>query len=205
MKIFKKCPLCMGIIVDGQCKDCGYSVPEEEELDQMSGIYDFDPDDYPSYEKTPAGDDIMPRAAQKFGTAAQTAYAEPQERPDINIKVVDPQPNVQNNNGGVYNRSTGSAQGTVRGSFNANTGANTNQNGNPYGSFTPYTPPQGQNGSGKSWDFSRITADMWIKLIVSLFVPIAGIFIGISMLRRKSCREEQILGLICLIRGFIPL
>lgn len=201
MKIFKKCPLCMGIIVDGQCRDCGYSVPEEEELDQMSGIYDFDPDDYP-YEKTPAGDDIMPRAARNFDTSAHTAYAEPEARPDINIQVVDSQPNMQQNSGGIYNRTSGSAHGTIRGSFNANTGAN--QNGNPYGNFTPYTQ-QNQSSGGKSWDFSRITTDMWIKLVISLFIPIAGIFIGIGMMRRKRCREEEILGLICLIRGFIPL
>lgn len=66
--VFKKCPLCSGTVSKGQCIDCGYYLPDERELENMSSLYDFDPDTYPD----PA--DYMPQV-EEMGTGE--AYAPP--------------------------------------------------------------------------------------------------------------------------------
>lgn len=75
----KKCPLCSGTVSNGQCIDCGYILPDEEEMKTMSSLYDFDPDNYPEPEK-------YQTTVEEMG--ADLKYAEPSEPQPIRVEVV---------------------------------------------------------------------------------------------------------------------
>ncbi len=39
----ERCPLCQGKVINGRCKDCGYAVPDENELEEISELYNGEP------------------------------------------------------------------------------------------------------------------------------------------------------------------
>lgn len=77
--IIKKCPLCSGTVSNGQCIDCGYFLPDEEEMKTMSSLYDFDPDNYPEPEK-------YSTSVEELG--AELKYAEPVRAEVPKVEVV---------------------------------------------------------------------------------------------------------------------
>lgn len=83
--IIKKCPLCSGTVSNGQCIDCGYFLPDEEEMKTMSSLYDFDPDNYPEPEK-------YRTSVEELG--ADLGYAEPAKAEVPKVEVVPSQREV---------------------------------------------------------------------------------------------------------------
>lgn len=208
----KKCPLCMGRIKDGYCEECGYRVPDEEEFEQMSSLYDFEPDNYPKPEYEP----------EPMERGQQVQYAEP-EKPRIpSIRVVDnntppPSPPPHPRHDPTYNANVqnGTNQPVTPGTGN-------NAANQPYGSNQPYTPGTGnnnanqpyynQNGnygqnSGGKPSFSVSAKDIpWGELILTLMIPILGIIFGIKHLNRgKNDPVQQMIGVILLILGIFRL
>lgn len=191
----KKCPLCMGRIKDGVCAECGYTIPDEEEFEQMSSLYDFEPDNYPKPE---------PEYMEREERGPEVMYAEP-EKPRIpSIRVVDnntpppsPPPHPRHNPT-YYQNGQGAANNGANQPYTpgaANNSANQpyyNQNAN-----------YGQNNTGGKPSFSVSAKDIpWWELVLTLMVPFLGIIFGIKHLNLgKNDPVQKAMGIILLVLG----
>lgn len=195
----KKCPLCMGRIKDGVCAECGYTIPDEEEFEQMSSLYDFEPDNYPK-------PDYEPEYMEMEELGPEVMYAEP-EKPRIpSIRVVDnntpppsPPPHPRHNPAYYQN---GNAQGTANNNANQPItpgAANNNANQPYYNQNANY----GQNNTGGRSSYSVSAKDIpWLEFVLTLMIPICGIVFGIKRLRLgKNDPVQKMMGTILLILG----
>ncbi len=185
---FKKCPLCSGTVKNGICIDCGYRVPDEHELDNMSKLYDFDPDDYPH--EIPLEETVKP-LQENMPEGGYAGYAEPTPHiiPKAVVRSYNPPQNIvppQNNYIPPQNAYTP-----------------------PQNNYTP--PPRNVNysntyGNGQnSGSGFKITANdiPWAELAVSLIFPIVGIPVGIGMMKRRKTPADKLFGTICIVLGFL--
>lgn len=206
----KKCPLCMGRLKDGVCTECGYTIPDEEEFEQMSSLYDFEPDNYPKpdYEPEP---EFMEREEQ----GPEVMYAEP-EKPRIpSIRVVDvntppPSPPPHPRHNPTYYQN---GQGTANNGANQpiTPGMGNNAGNQPYGTNNAANQPYynqnanyGQNNNtGGRQSFSISAKDIpWWELVLALMIPFLGVVFGIKHLNLgKNDPLQKTIGTILLVLG----
>lgn len=104
--VFKKCPLCSGTVSKGRCIDCGYYIPDEGELENMSSLYDFDPDNYPEpvkytaqVEEMGTGEAYAPPIADTPPKVEVGHFGDPGKLPAAPPQPAVPPPNAGQNTG----------------------------------------------------------------------------------------------------------
>lgn len=161
-----KCPLCGGRTVNNECMSCGYRLPDE---DDISSLYNYDPSDYPQPQEKPA----VPETGYNY---AEPVPPEPVDTPEIRVRE------------NPYAENTGKAGPYAN-----------NNNKNPYENFNPYQPQQPggnqqpyqnpyANGNFKPYTsnsspsgFGSFLQKNWWLLLLSFFVPLAGIIFFFTM------------------------
>lgn len=93
----KKCPLCGGDVILGECNFCGYAVPDTEKL---SAVYDLSPDNVNFGEYDDGGDELTaidPPDATALPTAKQVRDAARRRRAEERKKSQDQNAVIANN------------------------------------------------------------------------------------------------------------
>ena len=185
----KKCPLCQGKIVNGECISCGYRPPDEGDL---SSLYNYDPSDYPQEE--PQMREIAPDPYM------EEIYPNPQNAPKF--KVRDDQGKTVINNNVQQQEKKSNNPYANDGTFKPYQTPPNNagqQFQNPYannGSFKPYT------SSSSNEDFGSFFKQYWWLLLLSFFVPIVGLILFFSM-KEKIDQKFRWAVITAIVLGFI--
>lgn len=170
----KKCPLCGGKILHGECIECGFSVPDE---DKLSAPYNLDPeDDRPdSFEPAPEKYDMpeaRPFEAPDFGgNAAPVKEKTTAQAPNIKVlptQNLSPQSPAQQGWQNPYGNSP----------VQRNTPQNTPQNNPQQGWQNPYNqnPTNNSSNGGAFSNSDRILLiGLGILLLMSFGSPLFGI------------------------------
>ncbi len=173
----KRCPLCGGNVKGNYCNECGYAIPDEEDI---SALYNYDPSDYP--QEQPAVREITPEhiTEEIYPNRPKPMEFKVREEPKKDTLFANPYANQNNgaNTGGANPYANNAPkqsgnQSPYAGPYinNAPLQNNNQQNNqNPYanGNFKPYTNPN-QNASGDSfWDFLK---KYWIFALLTFFLP----------------------------------
>lgn len=188
-----KCPLCGGKTVNSECMSCGYRLPDE---DDISSLYNYDPSDYPQPQEKPS----MPEAGYNY---AEPVPPEPVDTPEIKVRE------------NPYAENSGSAEPYASPRSNGN-------NGNPYANVSPYQPqqnggnqqpyqnpyangnfkPYAPNGSA-SGDLGSFFRKNWWLLLLSFFVPLAGIILFFTMKNSIDPKYRWLLIAAAILRLFM--
>lgn len=215
----KTCPLCGEAAVNGKCTKCGYTLPVEEELDAMSGIYDLEPSDYPQddesvrnalppiekaeeYDTLPSVEyeDFVPNVPlgaeyQNQGVSLEKNPVKLAEREE-NVKrfkvVSDPYSSAGN---GARMPSKGEYVGNVNGQYQ---NGNTSQANGQFNQSAPKQSVPDTISDVFGTDKMRRTA-----VILSVIFPFLGVFLGIMFMKSSDRDKNYGFGRVLLIIGIL--
>ncbi|MBD5140982.1 MAG: hypothetical protein HDT25_06170 [Ruminococcus sp.] len=139
----KKCPLCGGDVILGECNFCGYAVPDTEKL---SAVYDLSPDNVTFGEYDEGGDELTaidPPDASSLPTAKQVRDAARRRRAEERKK-------SQTQNAYGANNAINASPANIANNANA--------------PFVPYTKPD----YGTPQEISHEPSDMPTKVVKSV-------------------------------------
>ena len=226
-----KCPLCQGKVEQGYCVSCGYRVPDESDIENLTSKYSLNPEEeQPSFKPFK---DASVRVAPDIKVASNTRpqpYTPPQT-PHGNFgqaanntasqwNNTHPQQNnntgwqngtgTQNGNNaaqGVPYSGAGSRQGT---GWQSGTGVqNQAKQYTPRGNNVPFEPYQpnvyNNNGSYSSGEKGFI-AQRWWMILVAVLVPIVGFILAATLKTNydpEAKKLQKILIIISIIRIFV--
>lgn len=172
--MFKKCPLCQGKLVNGECISCGYKPPDEGDI---SALYNYDPSDYPQEE--PKMREIAPDPFM------EEIYPDRQNAPKFKVR----------DDEGKTVRSDRNAADQY-----ANTPPKQEyKSPNPYandGNFKPYT------GNTSNDDFGAFLKQYWWLLLLAFLIPVVGLVMFFSMKDSISPKYRWVL-IAAAVLGFI--
>lgn len=175
--MLKKCPLCQGKLLNGECLSCGYKPPDE---DDISAIYNYDPSDYPQEE--PKMREIAPDPYM------EEIYPNKAATPEFKVRD-DAGKTVRNDQNAANPYANSGAFKPYQSPQNNN---NNNNNANPYannGNFNPYTSNASDSQTGSLAEFFK---KYWVILLIMLLVPrFASFIIGITMLRGLKSEDRK--------------
>lgn len=176
--MLKKCPLCQGKLLNGECLSCGYKPPDE---DDISAIYNYDPSDYPQEE--PKMREIAPDPYM------EEIYPNKAATPEFKVRD-DAGKTVRNDQNAANPYANSGAFKPYQSPQNNNN--NNNNNANPYannGNFNPYTSNASDSQTGSLAEFFK---KYWVILLIMLLVPrFASFIIGITMLRGLKSEDRK--------------
>lgn len=211
----KTCPLCGGKLKDNYCESCGYDVPADDDL---SALYDMEPEN-----------DAFGEAVREITPEAQSEEIYPNRPAGYDTTYAQPNFKVRDNNGNTVNQNPYGQQSpppppSPYAQQNGQNGQN-QQNANPYAGYRPYGGYRGYGGAqnnggnapppspyanqggryGKTSQYATAGEFMkayWWLLLVSFFIPIAGIVILVSM---KKAIDQKYIGIViaAIVLGFI--
>ncbi len=183
----ERCPLCMERLKNGECASCGYRLPDEGDI---SAGYDYDPAEYP--QEQPVIREITPEV--------QMEEIYPNRDEPLKFKVRDDE--------GHTVRSKVDLTKTRE-----NTSGNPyTSNGNPYAGYTPEGVPnksgspfanQSVYTSSDTESTSAFLKKYWWLLLISFFIPIAGIILNSAMKSELKQYKASYLVIIAIVLGFI--
>ena len=86
----RRCPLCGEMTQFAKCPSCGYIIPDEEELDDMTRLLNTDPEDYPETDAARA--EIFGKRSAETGQAAERGT--PYKPPEYKLRDIRKEQNV---------------------------------------------------------------------------------------------------------------
>ncbi len=227
----KKCPLCQGKVEQGYCISCGYKVPDESEIEDLTSRYSLNPDEeQPAFIPYKDASVRITPDIKVAGTTRPQPYTAPQT-PHRNFDQAtnntaasqwnNTRPQQTNNTG--WQNGTGTQNGNVtpgvpysgagsrqNSGWQNGTGVQNNANQNTgSGNNVPFEPYQQNvytnNGSYSTGEKGFI-AQRWWMILVAVLVPILG-FIFAATLKTNYDPEakklQKILIIISIIRIFL--
>jgi len=221
----KTCPLCGGKLKNNYCESCGYDVPEDDDL---SALYDMEPENDAFgevvREVTPdvQSEEIYPNRPAGY----DTAYEQPKFKVrDNNGNTVHqnqygqqlpPSPFTQQNGQNGQNQQSQQSQQNQQNAspyrWYGGCGGAQNNGGNAAPPPSPFANQGGQGGQGSqgskrgqttqyasAGDFMK---SYWWLLLLSFFIPIAGILI---LVYREKYIDKKYIGIViaAIVLGFI--
>lgn len=197
--MFKKCPLCQGKLVNGECISCGYKPPDEGDI---SALYNYDPSDYPQEE--PKMREIAPDPFM------EEIYPDRQNAPKFKVRDDEGKTVRSDRNAADQYANTPPKQEYKSPNPYANDGTfkpyqSAQNNGekpnfqNPYannGNFKPYT------GNTSNDDFGAFLKQYWWLLLLAFLIPVVGLVMFFSMKDSISPKYRWVL-IAAAVLGFI--
>lgn len=198
----EKCPLCSERLVNGECRSCGYTLPD---MDNLSSLYDYEPDNYPQEE--PAIREIIPDIEM------EEIYPNRPEPPKFKVRDESGKTVVTDNHKVSLDK-------PERNTYN-NSGNQNKENGNPYAGYTPGT--DNQNGQSpfqmpqspfanpsantpiNSESLQAFMQKYWWLVLLSFLFPILGIILYSTMKNELSTyKYSWLVWVAALVKIFLP-
>ena len=187
----ERCPLCYGKLKNGECASCGYRIPDENEI---SALYNYDPDDYPQPEEDHIREiipdvqpeEIYPDRPEPVNIKVRNSQGKT-IRPNNSKKQNDPYSKTPRENP-YYRQSNRNYPQSGQYGQNSNNPSPYYQQGNNQGGYFG----NGQQNNDPA-DFKSLINDFfvnyWWFVFLCLFMPFIGIFTFVFM--KKAGKIDQ--------------
>lgn len=182
------CPLCGNIVVGGKCKSCGYVLPLDEELDQMSYIYDLDPDNDNKIAGNPKN--ALPKANEEL-------YCEIDS-----IEALSPN-NIPVDDLGAEYKFQARLDEQQRKDYDRKIKEMNERNFPQNTNIAPNETKNYSNSFLELFSAESIMKRQRVYFAISVLVPFVGIFFGVQVLNGSKSFVNRLIGIMLIVTGII--